>query len=242
MNAPARPVRSVLIAGIAALAGLALCVSLGIWQVQRLEWKQGLQTAIEERARGPAVAAALLHDSAARGEDIEYTRVRVRGVFDHARELRFYAPGVEGPGWNLVTPLLAPDGAVYFVNRGYVPQARMGEADRSGEEVEITGLARTYGRRGAFTPDNDTAANVWYWYDLAAMRAHLDEAGGGQGATSLIAVVIEAEAAGEAYPRGGVTRLDLPNRHLEYALTWFGLALTLAAVYGVWAWQQLRRV
>ena len=80
-----------------------------------------------------------------------------------------------------------------------------------------------------FTPQNDPARNLWYWPDAAAMTASAFAAQPVETAP----VTIDADASPDpgARPRGGTTRIDLPNRHLEYALTWYGLALTLIGVY-----------
>ncbi len=94
--------------------------------------------------------------------------------------------------------------------------------------MEVVGLIRAPGRAGLFTPANDIARNLWYWRDLAGMSQSVL----GAQAPSIVPFFVDAEvAAGSDWPRGGVTRLTLPNRHLEYALTWFGLAAALIAVY-----------
>jgi surfeit locus 1 family protein len=101
-----------------------------------------------------------------------------------------------------------------------------------------------------FVAENDPARNVWFWPDLAAMTASAFPGGpqkaaeGPQKPVSL-AFAIDADAKPEppgGLPRGGVTRLDLPNRHLEYALTWYGLAATLVGVYLAFAVSRLRAV
>ena len=90
-------------------------------------------------------------------------------------------------------------------------------------EVEVTGLLRHAGRASACSrPPTTPARNIWYWRDIDAMAATL-----GAEAPRVHRFVIDAEASPAApggWPKGGVTRLELPNRHLEYALTWYGLA------------------
>ena len=120
--------------------------------------------------------------------------------------------------------------------------ARTPASRREGQlpgEVEVTGLVRVPHGTGLFTPANDVARNLWYWPDAAAMHA---SAFAGT-AMRALAFTVDADARPEppgGLPRGGVTRLDLPNRHLEYALTWYGLALTLIGVYGAFAASRLR--
>ena len=99
--------------------------------------------------------------------------------------------------------------------------------------VRITGLIREVPAPGMFTPANDAARNLWYWPDIAAMTDSAFRDAPGATMTAL-PFWIDADAQPEppgGLPKGGVTRLDLPNRHLEYAITWYGLALTLIGVY-----------
>jgi surfeit locus 1 family protein len=223
------------------VAGVAMLIALGNWQMRRLAWKEGLIGAITERTHADPVPLAVAEARAAEGGDIEYTRVTARGRLLEDHELDFYAIDERfGPGYHLLTPLQRADGSVVFVNRGYVPLDLKGADKRSApeEEVEITGLVRRPETAGTFTPVNDPAQNIWYWRDLDAMAAAALGPLGGPGAPRIVPFVIEAEVppgAAEGWPKGGVTRLELPNRHLEYALTWYGLAAALIAVFVAFA-------
>jgi surfeit locus 1 family protein len=225
------------------VAGAAILISLGNWQMRRLAWKEGLIAAIAERARAEPVALAKVDERSGRGEDSEYTRVKVEGRLLNDKELHFYAfDGQLGPGYHVVTPLRLSDGSVVFVNRGYVPQDLKDPAGRQADEpageVAIVGLVRQPEKPGFFTPANDVAKNIWYWRDLDAMAA----AALGPEKPTVHPFLIEAEAGpGLAWPKGGVTRLELPNRHLEYALTWYGLAAALIAVFAAFAIPRWRR-
>ena len=232
--------RAIVIASICTAFGVAVAAALGIWQLQRLSWKQDVLARIDQRIHAEPVRPDMLHMQIQRGEDIEYTRVRVHGYFDHGREIHVYAPGPEGPGWQLVTLFHDNGGELYFVNRGYVADRRLDEAERPEGEIEITGLLRPYNRRNPFTPDNDVAGNMWYWYEYEAMVQYIYETWQQRNAVTLYPYVIEAEATPGSYPAGGATILDIPNNHLQYALTWFGLMLALLGVYGVWLFSQLR--
>jgi len=226
-------------------AGAAILISLGNWQLGRLAWKEGLIAVIAERTRAEPVAPAKVDERAGRGEDVEYTRVKVEGRLLNDKELHFYAFDAQfGPGYHVVTPLRLADGSAVFVNRGYVPQDLEDPARRqAGQldgEIQIVGLVRRPETAGLFTPANDAAKNIWYWRDLGAMAA----AALGPEKRLVHPFLIEAEAdpklAGD-WPKGGVTRLELPNRHLEYALTWYGLAAALLAVFAAFAIPRWRR-
>jgi surfeit locus 1 family protein len=182
----------------------------------------------------------------------EYRHVVARGRFLHDKEQYLYAPTPAGLGWHVYTPLQVAPGRVVWINRGFVPDARKAPATRpEGQvagEVEVKGLVRFPAGKGVFTPVNDVQNNLWYWPDIAAMTAAAfpdgpQNAPGGPRRPEALPLVIEADAEPEppgGLPRGGVTRLQLPNRHLEYAVTWYGLALTLIGVYLAFALSRWR--
>jgi surfeit locus 1 family protein len=246
---------------LVAIAGLAVLVALGNWQMRRKVWKEDLIARIEQGARSapiPLAAVLASPDPAA----FEFRRVRLEGRFDHAGEFHVWWPGSQGPAWSIVTPLqLAPPGGplsgqparVVLVVRGVVPEARRSASARpAGQvagDVEIVGRVRLGGTNWA-TPEPDPVRNQWFAYDLARMRklsaARLAPGaapGPAEAAVQLVApVLVEAEAAtgGEDAPRPVLNAVNLSNRHLAYALTWYGLALTLLGVYLAFAVSRLR--
>lgn len=227
-----------------AAVGLAMLLGLGTWQVQRKQWKDALIAKIGQRVHAPPVRLADEGRLAAPPSgDIEYLHVAVTGRFHHDKERYLYAPAKAGLGWHVYAPLeLQAGGRIVWVNRGFVPDARRDPATRRQGQppglVEVTGLVRVAHGKTLFTPANDVARNLWHWPDLAAMHA---SAFGDAGPPAL-AYSVDADAGSDpaSLPRGGVTRLDLPNRHLEYAVTWYGLALTLIGVYAAFAAARLR--
>lgn len=225
--------------GIAALLGVAMLVALGNWQMHRLAWKEGLIAAIAERAHAVPVSLGVAEERSARGEDVEYTRVSFKGQFLNDREIHLYALDEAGaPGFHVITPLRLGDGSIVLVNRGFVPNELKDPSRRSAGQlsgdVSVTGLLRRPDEQALFIPGNDTARNIWYWRDIDAMAA----VAAGSDATRVHRFIVDAEAEPASpggWPRGGVTRLTLPNRHLEYALTWYGLAATLVVVFVAFA-------
>ena len=226
------------------VAGLAVLIGLGTWQLQRKQWKDRLIAKMAERVAAPPIWLAV--DGRSRvvePGDLDYLHVAIKGRFDHDKERYLYAPAKAGLGWHVYTPLEWAPSRVVWINRGFVPDARKDPAKRrAGQvlgEVEVTGLVRVPYAKGAFTPINDVAGNLWYWPDVAAMQA--STSGGARGRALPFTIDADAEPRPPGgLPQGGVTRLDLPNRHLEYALTWYGLALTLIGVYGAFAASRLR--
>ena len=204
---------------IVTLAALALLVGLGVWQLQRLEWKRGLIAEIETRTKAPPSSLAEALALAKGGDDPSYLHVNVAGRFQNDKERHLYAIADGAPGWHLITPLVTEDGAIVLVDRGFVPDAMKEQATRPQSLVEgetsLTGLVRLPESKGAFTPNTDL--NRWYFRDLDGMARSIF----GDRPQNLAPFFLEAEASGVpgSWPRGGQTRLDLPNNHLQYALT-----------------------
>lgn len=237
--------RSLLAPGLATLVGLAILIALGVWQLDRKAWKEDLIARIEARAFGPP--GEIVPEAswpAWQADQDEFRRVRVTGTFLHELEAPVHglAPGERGAplqGFYVFTPLRLPSGAIVMVNRGFVPTDRRDPASRpEGQqqgEVTVTGLVRAPEVKGWFVPDNVPAQDRWFTRDSRAMAD-------AKSLTRVAPFYVEADDTPNpgGWPRGGQTRLSLPNNHLQYALTWFGIALTLIAVYGAFAWRRLR--
>jgi len=209
----------------------ALLVGLGIWQIERLQWKLNLIAQIRRNIDAPAIS---FDQALTLGiERAQYRRVTVTGTLDNSKENYLYTTGPDGrPGYHILTPLTFLSGGAVMIDRGYVPPPLRDPAAHPGSEpggiVHVTGILRTPDKPGFFSPSVNLRDRVWFARDVQAM-ANFDR-------VRLVApVVLEAVAIpGEKWPRGGQTRIDLPNDHLQYALTWFLLAAALAAVYIAW--------
>lgn len=220
---------------LSALLGLAVLVSLGGWQLRRLEWKRDLIARVEQRLAAPAMAFETALSRAEAGEDLEYQPVRARGVYAHALSVRVFGVLDGVAGAYVFTPLkiASAEGAPFaFVNRGFAPQDLGPEELARGEvagEVEVEGLLRAPERAaGAFAflqPKDQPADGLYFRRDPGVLAA----------AAAIAAAPLYIDGSGREnpapWPKGGVTRLEFPNRHLEYALTWFGLAAALLGVY-----------
>ncbi|RVD31049.1 MAG: SURF1 family protein [Mesorhizobium sp.] len=219
---------------ILGMALFAVLIGLGTWQVQRLHWKEGLLQTIDQRTHSAPRPLAELEKQFAATGDVDYTPVTVTGTFLHLGERHFFATWKGASGFDVFTPLQLDDGRFVFVNRGFVPYDLKDAAKRpQGEvagKVTITGLARNplVGKPSMMLPDNDVQKNIFYWKDRDAMAA---SAGLPAGA-GLVPFFIDADKTPNPgdMPVGGVTIIDLPNSHLQYAVTWYGLAAALAGV------------
>jgi surfeit locus 1 family protein len=238
--------RALIVPGLCALAILAVLILLGVWQLQRLAWKEALIARVAARMQMSFAPPAPAENqwTKVNAVDDEYRRVRVTGTFRHDREALVYALLSEpkgkfsGPGYWVLTPIKTAGGALLFVNRGFVPLDRKDPATRGKGQVAgvvtVTGLLRLPEGRSWFTPADDPARHLWQARDPAAIAK-------AYGLAHVAPFFIDADASPNpgGLPQGGETKLVFPNRHLEYAITWFGLAFALIAVFVVFARKQL---
>lgn len=217
---------------VVVIVGIVLLTSLGLWQVQRLAWKNDLIARVDARVNAPAVSAPPA-SAAVTARDDEYRHVTVRGRFLNAAEAQVYTVSELGGGYWVMTPLKRDDGTIVFINRGFVPIDKQDPKTRtagdSDAEVTVTGLLRMPEVKGwLFSQANDPAADRWYRRDIAAIATtrHLGP---------VAAYFIDADATPNpgGWPRGGLTVIHFPNSHMMYAITWFAMALGLAGT-SVW--------
>jgi len=227
----------------AALVALGMLLGLGTWQLERKRWKDDLLAKIATRVAATPMPIARAIERASRGGDIEYLHVSVAGRFHHDKERYLYAPAPSGLAWHVYTPLEITPGLIVWVNRGLVPDASKAPVARTAGQIagetEVRGLVRRPPGKALFTLQNDAAGNLWYWPDIPVLTtsAFVPD--------SVVALPFALDADAEptlpgGLPKGGVTRIALSNRHLEYAVTWYGLALTLIGVYLAFAITRLR--
>jgi surfeit locus 1 family protein len=231
--------RRLLAPAIATLAGLAILISLGCWQLRRLAWKEELLAKIESRAHAPAEAVPSEAEwQELKPEDYEYRRVGVSGTFLNDDETYLFRAAANGPVYRVLTPLRLTNGATVLVDRGIVPLDLRDPTRRAAGqiegEVQVTGLMRAPEPRNFFTPADRPDRREWYSRDPEAVAKAIDLA-----RAAPFSIDLEAPAAPGGWPRAGATIRDIPNDHLSYALTWFGLAATLAGVFVAYAWREM---
>jgi surfeit locus 1 family protein len=232
--------RGVLEPTIFALVGVTVLIGLGIWQLDRRTWKENLIVTLNTRlARAPQDLPP--RDSWPRLQPLgnEYTRVKFPAEFLEGQEALVYTagsafrPDVQGPGYWAFAPARLAGGSIVLVDRGFVPMERMNPASR-GEgtphgSIDIVGVMRWPETRGLFTPADEPQNNVWYLRDSTAIATAKKWA-----TAAPFYIEQESPVPPGALPLPGKLQVELPNNHLQYALTWFGLALGLAGVYVVW--------
>jgi surfeit locus 1 family protein len=217
--------------------GLLLLLGLGTWQVQRLAWKEGL---IAQRNAALAAAPVPLPQTLEAARALEFHPVRADGEFLNDRELYLNAQSLRGDqGFHIVTPFRLEGGTVLLVDRGFVPTDRQTPATRAASEIagptSVTGLLRLPEPPGWFTPANEPNKNSWFSIDLPAMAQ-------AAGVGTALPFYLDAGAAPNpgGWPQGGQTITELPNDHLQYAITWYSLAVALIVIYIRFARRRLR--
>jgi surfeit locus 1 family protein len=212
---------------------LLILLGLGTWQVQRLHWKEGLIAQRDRMVAAPPIAPP---QTLAEAQADQFRHVGDDGVLLNDKEIYLAATSDPGePGYQVLTPLQEAGGRIVFVNRGFVPLELKDKSKRAAGElpgtVHIAGLLRVPPAKKPtfFLPDNRPDLNLWFWVDLPAMAK-------AAGVPDAAPFYIDADAAPNpgGWPKGAVTRLALPNDHLQYAITWYALAVALIVIYIVY--------
>jgi surfeit locus 1 family protein len=214
---------------------LIVLLGLGTWQLERKAWKESLIAALAARTSAEPLPLAPERWSSLNPESDEFRRVTFPATFASEREVLVYGsgssvrPDVSGPGYWVFAPAELAGGAVVVVNRGFLPE---GQQDRKTHtppagRVDLTGALRWPEPRGWFVPNDDPARNLWFARDpLAMARA--------KGWGNVAPFYVELESSTGPLPRAGRLTPTLRNEHLQYGLTWYGLAAVLAVMFALW--------
>ena len=229
------------------VAGIVILVGLGIWQLDRRAWKQNLVEVMT--ARLVAAPGSLPPRERWGGLDPaaeEYRRVTFPTELLNDKEALVYSAGsalrsdVSGQGYWVFVPARLPGGSIVVVNRGFVPIDRKDAASRPQGAltglVDVTGVMRWPELRGLFTPADEPNNNIWFLRDHRQIAQAKD-----WGAVAPFYIDQEEPLPPGGLPRAGRLTVNLPDNHVQYAITWFGLALALAGIYLTWLVGWVRR-
>ena len=231
---------SLVVFGVFTLAAFVTFIALGTWQLERKAWKEALIVTLDERlaARPSALPTRERWASLDPAAD-EFRRVSLRAEFLPVREGRVYTGGsglrddIKGPGYFAFAPARVADGGMVVVNRGYVgnphPAASLRPIALPEGTVEIVGVLRWPEAPGAFVTAHSEREDLWFVRDQLAMATAY-----GWGVVAPFYIDQEAPMPAGGVPRPGPLKANLRNEHLQYALTWYGLAAVLAIAFAMW--------
>jgi len=222
--------RGIVIPIVFVLVAVAGLVALGTWQLERKTWKEALIAELEAKLSAPPVALPpRQHWPQLFAAADEFCRVRFAAEFLDSEALVYTSgsairPDISGPGYWVLSPARLTDGGLVIVNRGFVPEGKQEPSTRREGQphgvIEVVGALRWPEPRGVFTPNDTPAKNLWFVRDPAAIAA----AKGWDGVAPFY-IDQEAPPAPGGLPKVGPLKPSLPNNHLQYAVTWYGLAL-----------------
>jgi surfeit locus 1 family protein len=224
--------------GLAVIALGAFCVLIGMgtWQLQRLAWKEGL---IADRQA--KLALMPLHISTPLSSKPEaFRRVVVTGRFLHDKEIFVGPRSFRGsPGGHVITPLEYASGEIVFVDRGWVPETRKDPTKRQAAQkrgpVSIVGTASWPRKLNYFEHPNDPSKNQWFRVSPTEMAGSLKLQ-----RVAAYWVVADASPNPGGFPIGGGGIRMPTNNHLQYVMTWYGMALGLLVLSFFYWWQGRR--
>jgi surfeit locus 1 family protein len=236
--------RGILEPTIFAIVGVAILVGLGVWQLDRKVWKENLIAALNTRlTQAPGDLPPRDQWARLNAQTEEFKRVGFPAEFLPGQAALVYSagsafrPDVKGPGYWVFAPARLAGGSLVIVDRGFTPLDRKDAATKTpAGSVDIVGVIRWPETRGMFTPADDVKENTWYLRDIKAMAAahHWND-------VAPFYVEMEQPSPPGGLPKPGKLVVNLPDNHLQYAITWFGLAFGLTCVYVLFMVRRLRQ-
>lgn len=241
--------RRLLWPGLLSAIALVVLLSFGTWQVQRMYWKENLISSVTARlAAEPVALPPSAEWPALEPDTYQYRRITVTGRYLHAHEQRAYmvisspkGGPLGGQGHWVMTPFESVEGAVIWINRGFIPLHLADQDITTGQTdiMTLKGLMRSPEKAGFATPGNDFGfdGTLWFVRDPAAMTQHTSLESG-----EVAPFFVDLEAgSGPTLPQAGETVIAFSNRHFGYVLTWYGIALTLIGVFIAFAVREYKR-
>lgn len=210
------------------LIGAAILLRLGLWQLDRLEWKRGVLDRIVSTIDGPAQPLPVLVSPS----EQRYQPVALNGRFGEGALFVLVSIKRQGAGWRVISPFTTEDGRTILVDRGFTPVAEKTAPARTGP-VALTGNLHWPDDRNASTPENDVDGNTWFARDIAQMAEALKT-------EPLLVIARTVSPSDDGIAPLPVSTEGIPNDHLQYAVTWLSLAAVWLLMTGAWIWRRLQ--
>lgn len=222
---------------IVTLLLVGMCLGLGIWQIKRLEWKEGLVAELQAAQSSDKIYKETLPDNLAELAEKNFYPIMLPGEFVHEYEIDVVGRSIGGePGFNVYTPFrIADDGRMILVNRGWVPQNKKEPENRPedaffDDTVFVSGFISVPQGGSGFLPDHDVKGNLWFWPDITRINAEK-----GLELPPFTIEVVNSEPPANVLPLPRADHeVELRNDHLNYALMWFSLSFAGLAIFFIY--------
>lgn len=213
---------------IVGILGCAILLSLGVWQLRRLDVKEALLADIQARIDAAPVPLPGQIDPS-----MKYMPVTVSGTTTGAEIDVLSGTKEQGGGYQIVSRFITDDGRAIMVDRGFVPQ-ELRHIERPPVRLEISGNLHWPAEISSSTPKPNLDENIWFARDVPAMAEVL-----GTEPVLVVASFVKGDAQDvEPIP---VAIEGIPNNHLSYAVQWFMLAVTWAGMTAALIWRIRQR-
>jgi surfeit locus 1 family protein len=191
-------------------------ISLGSWQIIRLNWKNNLILEIESSLKKPPVQLSETNVT-------NFLKIKTSGSIDFDKQIYLYNLNENGtPGFEVINPLII-NSKNYLINRGWIPfKKKNSEEIYEFDESNIIGILKSQGRKNIFKPDNDIKENYWFSLD----REDILEFTGKKFSNYIIYLDGNYQS-----PKPKKITANISNNHKKYAITWFSLAISILLLY-----------
>lgn len=205
------------------IAGIAVLLTLGTWQVRRLAWKEDVLAQIEAIIAAPAVPLP----ATATEQDDKFRPVILTGTMTDDEIHVLVSRKQIGPGYRVISAFVADDGRRVLVDRGFIPLEAK-DTPRPPQTLTVTGNLHWPDDLNSDTPAPDLTRDIWFARDIPAMAAALE--------TEPLLIIARSNT-GQGVDPLPVDTAGIPNDHLQYAITWFSLALVWLGMTLYWLWR-----
>ena len=191
-----------------------LFLSLGTWQLYRLQWKQDLISQIDQGLKSTPIKYSNKIKN-------DYQRVVLNGKYNYENQIYLYSLNAKGqPGFDVITPFKTIEGDNVLINRGWINKEMKNKTEINlSNKSEIFGLLRKIVKKNIFKPENDTEKNIWFSININQIKKIT-----GKNFSNHV-VFLEDNLTNLPVPKK--ITIDVPNNHLKYAITWYSISISI---------------
>ena len=193
-----------------------MLLSLGSWQLYRLNWKLDLISEIENSLKINPVELS-------KSNNKNYLRIKTSGTVDFDKQIYLYNLNNSGkPGFEVINPILIGN-ENYLINRGWIPFNKKDKAEINLiNSNHIIGTLKKQSKANSFKPENDIEKNYWFTLDRDDIFSYTGKK------FSKYIIYLNGDY---KTPKTKVITADISNNHKKYAITWFSMAISILLIY-----------